>query len=514
MYHRYPRGVGLIGVALIASLVPAASAGAQEPTFTCRASAGYTDRPGEDRLEPVVANGNTNTTEANADRPRCADDSARTADRSIGGLTQRNPSAVTELDPDTGPTSGPRASSSTRVDSTTLVSGTFVLTADEVVASATASCTGQTPTYSGTSQVSNLRINGEAVATDQTFTEVGTGLNGGPLGGLIEVRFNEETAGGGTTSQSGLTRRAIHVVIKDGGGGVVYEAVAGEARVGSSGEVCAATAPGGPTPGGGLCPSGASFDELSGFCLRSIVVGRNPDGSCPLGATPAAGGTCVREVPVNARGENMVGGSLVPLDKVPGMRASACRNPRFGVRVGIVGTNRKDKVTGTNKSDRIFVYGGNDIVSAGRGFDCVETGSGRNRADGGLGGDFLFGGGGPDFLSGGLSNDRVAGNGGNDRLDGGLGNDRVSGGAGKDKVTGGRGNDLLLGGPGNDYIVPDRGGSDRVVAGAGNDVINAAVAGKPARVNCGPGRDTVRVNKNGLKKLRGCERKLVSRRVR
>src|SRR3954453_10232417 len=86
------------GAALLCPVPSFASAA--EPAWTCRASAGYLASPGQDRIEPLVANGNSATSTASPDRPSCADDSARLGSGSGGGISQQNPFATTSIDPD------------------------------------------------------------------------------------------------------------------------------------------------------------------------------------------------------------------------------------------------------------------------------------------------------------------------------------------------------------------------------------------------------------------------------
>lgn len=50
-----------------------------------------------------------------------------------------------------------------------------------------------------------------------------------------------------------------------------------------------------------------------------------------------------------------------------------------------------------------------------------------------------------------------------------------------------------------------------VFGGSGVDFINVATAGKPARVNCGSGRDKVRINRNEIRRVRECESVIVFR---
>ena len=56
-------------------------------------------------------------------------------------------------------------------------------------------------------------------------------------------------------------------------------------------------------------------------------------------------------------------------------------------------------------------------------------------------------------------------------------------------------------------------GRDVVRAGRGNDDINVATAGASAKVDCGPGIDTVRINHNELHTIKHCEHILVTTRL-
>ena len=220
---------------------------------------------------------------------------------------------------------------------------------------------------------------------------------------------------------------------------------------------------------------------------------RNPQGQCVVQNVQCPTGTVFNPTTLGCA-EGPRGGTLVPIDQrfrffFP---ASPCVRGGFGPLVGIVGTNGPDRITGTNSSDRIFALAGDDRVSGGRGDDCVEGGAGRDVVDGSNGNDFLLGGSSNDRMEGGPGNDRFAGNSGRDVLSGGQGNDRMNGDAGNDRLNGGFGNDVIRGGPGNDGI-SNGNGRDRVTGGTGNDTINVAIVGPAARVDCGPGRDRVRI---------------------
>jgi hypothetical protein len=494
---------------LLAAALPASAA---DPSWTCRASAGYLASPGQDRIEPLVANGNSATATASPDRPACADDNGSLGAGGGGGITQQNPFATTSIDPDREQSAAQTVTSSAGADATSIQENGFTLTAQVVRADASARCVAGQPAYTNSGQVAGVTVNGQSISADDPLTQLGDGVNGSPLGGVIHVTFNEvgeqDTPDGHT-----LTRRAIHVVISSSAGDTIFEAVAGEAEVGRTGDVCAPRTTSPP----GACPTGSTFDPSTGYCVIRQVVPATASGQCPADSLRSQGGQCVRETLIAANGhanDQPTGGRLVPFSQVPGMAKSPCRNRRFGKKlVAIEGTNRPDRVTGTNQADRIFVLGNTDIASGGRGNDCIEGGAGMGRLDGSTGSDYLLGGASKDALVGGSGADRLFGRGGNDRLSGGLGNDRLYGAAGSDKMDGGPGNDYLDGGAGNDFITTGT-GRDRVVAGPGNDVINAASAGPPAQIDCGPGRDTVRINQNELGHIRGCERVFVVRRQR
>ena len=284
------------------------------------------------------------------------------------------------------------------------------------------------------------------------------------------------------------------------------------------------------------CPAGTQGPNAQGQCVNNTLncpagstqvgnqcVVSRPD--CPQGSTRNAQGQCVITSVQCPAGTSFnpttlgctsapLGGTLVPINQVAGaFAASPCIGQAFGALVGIVGTNGDDRITGTNTSDRIFALGGNDRVSGGRGDDCVEGGSGRDVIDGSNGNDVMLGATGNDSASGGPGRDRITGGSGSDGLRGDAGNDSITGGSGRDKIRGGDGNDRLVGGSGNDGIHTGN-GRDRVNAGSGNDIINAATRGAPAFVDCGPGKDRVRVNKNERHRTRNCEFIDITRRIK
>src|SRR3954454_7790906 len=483
------------------SLTPIGNADTNNPFWTCRGSVGYlgsTDPTQPGRFEPIVANS------GDPKQPQpCANDDAgvaQTIANDQGSISASAVYAATRIKPVLGASSQQMASGVGQVNTVHVESAdkSFQLNADVVTAGVQGSCNGGAPGFADTGSVTNVNINGQPVTTDEPYEQTGNGLNGSPFGQVTKVFFNETSASGSTTTPTqSVTRRAIHVQILDGNGHVQFEAVVGEATAGRSGPVCQ------PAP---RCPDGTVYDQSRNVCVTQP--------NCPTDA-PKEGDVCVRTVTVvgpPGKGES-TGGTVVPLGDVKGVKStSPCRNKRFGSQVGIVGTNHADRITGSNKSDRIFVFAANDRVSGGRGNDCIEGGLGSDLLEGSTGSDWLLGGAGNDHLSGAQGADYLYGGAGNDKAIGSTGNDHLYGGKGRNVLDGGKGNDVIHGGPDRDYIVAG-GGRDRVYGGGGNDDINVAAAGAKAKVDCGAGVDTVRINNNELRSIKHCERIFVTTRL-
>ena len=203
----------------------------------------------------------------------------------------------------------------------------------------------------------------------------------------------------------------------------------------------------------------ASAGTADAACTTTTAPGSGDTGASGLGGFPVAG-------------QPFGGGRAVTLAGLSAFGIPAghpCRNRRFGGNVALVGTRSRDRISGSNAADRMFGLALRDRLDGAIGRDCVAGGAGNDR------------------LSGALGNDLLRGDRGNDQLDGGPGTDR------------------LVGGRGADVINPGY-GRDRVRAGRGNDFVNVAIRGKRQVVDCGPGRDTVRLNFND--RQRRCERVL------
>ena len=495
-------GLALVVAAYFAAVQPG-SADTNGPFWTCRGTVGYlgsTDPTQPGRLEPMVAN----ASDPKQPSPCANDDAGQTQPLALGSdqgsINAQSTYAGTRINPVLGASSQQQAGAVGQVTSVHIENAdkSFVLNADVVKAGVQGSCNGGVPGFADTGSVTNVNINGQAVTTDEPYKQVGNGLNGSPLGQVTKVFFNETTATGSTTTPTqSVTRRAIHVQILDGNGNVQFEAVVGEATAGRSGPVCQ------PAP---RCPDGTVYDQSRNVCVTQP--------NCPTDA-PREGDVCIRTVTVVGPpgAGNPTGGTVVPLGDVRGVKqTSPCRNKRFGRQIGILGTARADRITGSNKSDRIFVFGGNDRVSGGRGNDCVEGAAGSDQLEGSTGSDWLLGGAGNDHISGAQGADYLYGDAGNDKLIGSTGNDHLWGCKGRNVLDGGKGNDVIVGGPSRDYIVGG-GGRDVIRAGKGADNINVAAAGRPAKVDCGGGFDTIRINHNELHSIKHCERVLVTTRL-
>jgi Ca2+-binding RTX toxin-like protein len=427
--------------------VPSADAATGVPVWKCRASATYASVAGNNRVEPVVANGKPNTANgADSDNALCGDAEVGAgnlltplgiAQTSLGA---QSASAVTSVAPDLGKAIDQTVSSTAKVEHLTLGGA---LSVQAATSGATASCSGGTPNLQGTSTV--VGINSSTL--DPLIQSLANLLSVVPS--LVSIKINEQVR----TSDS-LTVRALHVkVLSPSSGPPLLDVIVAESKVGFNGGVCDPSQQG---PGGQICPTGSTYDISGNVCVIE-------------GSSGSTYGTII----IGAPFQGPEGGTVVPIDLARKKYGnSACLKGKKNPKYAIIGTNKADHITGTNKADRILARGGKDSVSGGRGNDCIDGGKGA------------------DNLSGSLGKDRIYGRTGGDHLNGAAGSDYLNGGAGNDSINAGF-------------------GRDRVLGGSGRDLINVATAGPPARVNCGSGRDKVRVNAIEAHRTRGCEVKYV-----
>lgn len=477
---------GLMFVTFALGAVPASAA----PNWTCRASAAQVLLAGTNLLEPLIAN---------PEPGECRDSTpaglSEITTEPLLPLTTKDAFAQTVIDGGPDPAVQTVAAFS-GVTNLVLGAGAVpLLTADVIQTITIANCLGTTPAYRSGGQVVNLRLNGQLISLDELVEQVADGLSTA-LGAIVNIDVNEQFFSNEPPDET-LTRDGLNVGVLPAAGALgLLRAIIARSQVGRVGAVCAQR-----TPPPLICPAGSVYDQRLTTCLQIIVVPGtgDPRRPCPDDAFLREDGVCIRGNPVPGRPADGSGtgggptgpGTLVPVGQISTRRLGPCRDRRFGP-LAFIGTNRSDKITGTNRNDRILTGGGNDKVSGGRLNDCIRGETGKDEIDGSNGNDILLG------------------DSGNDRITGGLGNDRLDGGAGRDFLLGGPGANRINGGSGNDFIT-NSSGKDVVNAGTGNDQINAAKAGGPTKINCGPGRDTVRVNSNELRFLRSCERVFVVR---
>ncbi|MDX6691304.1 MAG: hypothetical protein QOG15_2761, partial [Solirubrobacteraceae bacterium] len=263
--------VAVVGTLLV---VPSSQAFTGVPVWNCRASTTYTSVSGNNRVEPVVANGKPNTANgANPDNAQCAD-----ADVGAGNLLTpigvpqaslglQTASARTNVTPELGQAINQHISSSAKVEGLNL--GTFTVQA--AVSAATGSCSGTTPTLQGTSQVVGIGSG----SLDPLIGALANVLSVAPA--LISIKINEQIR----TADS-LTVRAMHVkVLSPTNGPPLLDLVVAESKVGFNGPVCD---PDLQNPGGQICPDGSTYDPDRNLCIivvpggTDIIVGRPFEG--------------------------------------------------------------------------------------------------------------------------------------------------------------------------------------------------------------------------------------------
>ena len=442
--------LALAGVAAILLLSATAPAQAQAANWQCRASAYSSAFNGNTPSEPVVANSGFSPCVDGQAGPQDAASSLGAPSSSVSA-----PTASANTDIEGAAPASQTISAVGRVENLAIAlpasSGGATIGARAATARVSGGCASGTPALAGVGEVNGLSLNGNELPADQLLTQLNAAL--APLGQVAELTLNEQQRSGAT-----LTHRALHLRVLSAAGSPLFDVVAGEARGGAAGAVCQDNGSGGgdgdDDSGLQVCPTGSVLDATRGLCVIRT-----------------AGGGVERLIVVGRPFEGPAGASVMALANARKRYKSPCLRGK-GAKYVVLGTNRADRVTGTNRGDRILLLGGADRGDGGRGADCVDGGAGR------------------DVISGAQDRDRVFGGRGNDSLNGGPSRDRLSGGAGNDTVNAAFGADVVLG-------------------GAGRDAINVATAGPRARVSCGSGRDTVRLNASERSRARGCERRFV-----
>jgi hypothetical protein len=436
---------------VVGTLAVVPTAQAATPVWQCRASAVYAAISGQNRVEPIVANGNINTANGvSPDLTQCSDNETGAGNTAtqlgippnvIGAVTGK---AKTSIDPDLVNAIDQKVAAEARVEDLTLFGqpGFPAIGVGAANSTATASCSpGSTvPRFAGDSRVADITLGGNPVPLDQLADQL-TKLINPILGAVVEVKVDERVA-----TPTSLTVRAIHVKVLRGTTPLV-DVVVGEAKAAANGDVCDPS----KYPEFPVCPQGSLLRD--GLCV------------IPAGTS----GSSYGDIIIGRPNESPSGGKVVPLDVARKLYGrTPCLSGNGTPKFAIIGTNKADRITGTNVADRIIGLGGNDKLDGGRGNDCIE---GRT---------------------------------GGDTMSGGLGNDSIYGSVGNDHLNGGPGKDYLSGGSGNDTLSASFGG-DRVVGGSGVDFINIATAGPAASADCGSGKDKIRLNRNETKHIKHCE---------
>jgi Ca2+-binding RTX toxin-like protein len=454
----------------------AADAFTSAPLWGCRASALSVSASGNNRVEPVLANGNPNTADGvSPDREQCTNQEAGANNLATplgipaNMLGAQTASAITRIAPAIGKAIDQKVTAFSNVENLTLqlpAGGTVVLGVAAANSAATASCAGpDQPLFASTSEAAGITLGGTPVALDALLTSLSKALE--PLNAVVDLKVNEKIQG-----STGIIVRALHITVLQAAnptGPPLADIIVAESKANiAAGEVCNPLKQV-PVPPGleGACAAGSTLDLGRVLCViaasdthTEIIIGRPFQGP--------SGGTVIALVDALRRYPNS-----------PCVRGAG---PRFV----IVGTNGRDRITGTNNADRMLGLAGGDSLDGGRGNDCIDTGSGNDRATGGIGDDRAYGFAGRDTLTGNLGKDRLIGGSGNDHLGGGSGADYQDAGAGNDTINAGY-------------------GADRVFGGAGRDFINIATQGPRATASCGSGQDKIRLNKKERRGIHNCE---------
>jgi hypothetical protein len=241
-------GGGLVGAAaLICALATgsaAASPSTSEPLWTCRASALSASIAGENRVEPVLANGNPDIAGgASPDFAQCAD--ADVGENNLATplglpaslLSAPTAYASTSISPEIGQSSQQSFVARGGVENLAINLGspTTILGVAAANASVTGTCENGTPTVTGTSQAVNLTLGGYTLSLDPLLTAVSRLL--APLHEIISIKVDEQIP-----TATGLTVDALHVtVLNSATNAPVVDLIVGQATGGFDPGVCSPT---------------------------------------------------------------------------------------------------------------------------------------------------------------------------------------------------------------------------------------------------------------------------------
>jgi hypothetical protein len=270
---RFMARTGLIGAAtvlggLMIGSSPAAAFTSQ-PLWTCRGSALSASVSGQNRVEPIVANGNPDT--GNGGNPNYAqcvnsDVGENNLASPIGlpanFLSAPTADASTTITPEISPSLDQTFVAKGGVENLSLNLGgpTTIIGVSAANASVTGTCKGTTPTLTGTSQALGLTLAGAPINLDPLLTAVSQLL--APLHEIISIKVNEQIP-----TATGLTVNALHITILNSTTNApVVDLIVGQAVGGFNTNVCNPNAqyiipPGISGTGGGTttAPSGVGL---------------------------------------------------------------------------------------------------------------------------------------------------------------------------------------------------------------------------------------------------------------
>jgi len=242
---RHMTRTGLVGAATMISglVLGAAPAGAftSSPLWTCRASALSASVSGQNRVEPVVANGNPNTGNGgNPNYAQCvlADVGENNLATPIGlpanFLSAATAYAKTAISPEIAPSIKQTFVAKGGVENLALNLGgpTTVLGVGAANATVSGTCKNGTPTLTGTSQAVNLTLGGSVVSLDPLLTSLSQLLS--PLKEIVSIKVNEQIR-----TATGLTVNALHITILNSlTNAPVVDTIVGQAVGGFDPDVC------------------------------------------------------------------------------------------------------------------------------------------------------------------------------------------------------------------------------------------------------------------------------------
>ena len=264
--------IALIHACAAALLASTAGAADAAGTWGCRASGGWVSAGGQ-VAEPLVAAGGS----------PCA--ATRADSASPAGISFAKPLASTSSGQPGATTDTQKPVAEMTADSVVIENGdrSLRVSARAVRARAAGACSSsRVPGLDTSSGLRDVTVNGRPISADQEFSEPGVGVNGAPLFGRLRIRFGEVAAEGDAEAGSQrVLRRALHVVVTDSGGAIVFEAVAGEVAVTRDGRVCD------PPP---VCPDGQKLDPRANECVDVDVQIPAPPPP-PPGTPPLPPGT-------------------------------------------------------------------------------------------------------------------------------------------------------------------------------------------------------------------------------